>query len=277
MSDQTWYRGEAVAGPVSTPGGAIHDFGDGLYLTDRVDVARLYAEGRAPKQPDKQAVLVANFDPKILGNVHDLRTDLRWKEFFKKDPMGEQAFEIIKSGRVNEMYGKAFESFLKENKINREQFDAIIGPEYVRGGMQICIVYKNGKPTALASKIRDLLKPVGHRSSDSPGAGMKAKGHGGGLAARRWDSRDHPLARVGAPEHQRSAGSRIFERQHRKRPKPRRSTQGVEGKNAVAGGRSQRLAGSGAIRVGPPAVRGGKGLVQLTAGLGGDGAFDVEM
>jgi len=40
MAEQTWFRGEAVGGPVSTPGGSIHDFGDGMYLTSRLDVAQ---------------------------------------------------------------------------------------------------------------------------------------------------------------------------------------------------------------------------------------------
>ncbi len=155
---ETWFRGEAAGGPVSKPGGSIHDFGDGTYLTDRYDVAKLYATTRTT-DANKQVVLTTNIDPSSLGRVLDLRTDPRWAQFFN-GPGGKQALDIIKTGRMNEMYGETFESFLKANKIDRNQYDIIIGPEYVRGGNQLCIVHKNGQPTPLVGQIRASFKLV---------------------------------------------------------------------------------------------------------------------
>ncbi len=170
---QTWFRGEAAGGPVSKPGGSIHDFGDGTYLTDRYDVAKTYAETRA-SDPTKQVVQTTNIDPNTLGRVLDLRTDPRWAQYFN-GPGGKQALDIIKSGRMNEMYGKTFDSFLKANKIDRNQYDAIIGPEYVRGGNQLCLVHKNGQPTPLVATIRASFKPVASvPTNGTPAAPLRA-------------------------------------------------------------------------------------------------------
>src|SRR5687768_7715090 len=108
MADFIWYRGEAAGGPVSQPGGSIHDFGDGTYLTDKLEVARLYAKARAPGQPNRQAVLVVSLKTSELGCILDLRTDSRWSEFFRKTPGGSMLLELIKSGRMNENYGRTF-------------------------------------------------------------------------------------------------------------------------------------------------------------------------
>ncbi|HTH37308.1 MAG TPA: hypothetical protein VL572_05040 [Pyrinomonadaceae bacterium] len=155
---ENWFRGEAAGGPVSSAGGSIHDFGDGTYLTDSFAVAKLYAQTRT-SDPTKQVVLSTTLDTASLGRVLDLRTDARWADYFK-GPGGQQALDIIKTGRMNEMYGKTFESFLKHNNIDRNQYDAIIGPEYVRGGNQLCLVHKDGKPTPLVDKVRGTFKVV---------------------------------------------------------------------------------------------------------------------
>ena len=151
---ETWFRGEAAGGPVSTPGGHIQDFGDGMYLTDRLDVAREYAAGRAPGQPDRQMVQSVTFDPKALGRILDLRTDGRWTEYVRKDPLNRRAYEIVQTGRLNETYGEMFQAFLETYGLDRSQFDAIIGPEFVRGGTQLCIVNPNGQASRLAAQIR---------------------------------------------------------------------------------------------------------------------------
>lgn len=156
---EVWFRGEAIGGPVSKPGGSIHDFGDGMYLTDRVDIAQVYASTRAAGQPDRQSVVAADINVAAL-RVLDLRTDTRWRSYFD-GPGGKQALDIIKTGRMNEFYGESFQDFLKANKIDRNQYDVIIGPEYVRGGNQLCVVYKDGQSTSpLAQTIRNSFKPV---------------------------------------------------------------------------------------------------------------------
>ncbi len=155
---ETWFRGEAAGGPVSSPGGSIHDFGDGMYLTDTFSVARTYAQTRTA-DPNKQLVLAAELDPGSMGRVLDLRTDPRWAQHFE-GPGGARLLELIKTGRLNEIYGKTFNSFLEANKIDRNQYDVIIGPEYVREGMQMCITHKNGQPSALAGQVRASFKVV---------------------------------------------------------------------------------------------------------------------
>jgi len=156
---ETWFRGEAVGGPVSSPGGHIHDFGDGMYLTDRYDIAKMYAETRAPGQVNLQRVVAIQLNTAEMGRVLDLRTDPRWTAYFN-GPGGKQALDIIKTGRMNEFYGESFENFLKVNKIYRDQYDAIVGPEYVRGGIQVCIVQNGNQPSSLATNIRAMFKDV---------------------------------------------------------------------------------------------------------------------
>ena len=46
-SYETWFRGEGAGVAPGKPGGSSHDFGDGMYLTDRQNVAEVYAARRA--------------------------------------------------------------------------------------------------------------------------------------------------------------------------------------------------------------------------------------
>ena len=157
---ETWFRGEAIGGPVSRPGGDPHDLGDGMYLTDRYAVADWYAATRAPGQKQRQQVLAVELDLARLGKVLDLRTDQRWSEYFRVTPMGGRLLELMKTGQLNEIYGRTFNTFLETYKIDRNQYDVIIGPEYVRGGSQMCIVHKNGQPTQLTASVRASFKVV---------------------------------------------------------------------------------------------------------------------
>lgn len=152
-----WLRGEAAGGPVSSPGGSIHDFGDGMYLTDRFDVAKQYAETRTA-DPSRQLIVAVTVDFRGL-KVLDLREDARWGDYFK-DPGGDRVKELIESGRMNELYGQTFNDFLKKNNIDRTKFDLIIGPEYVRGGLQMCVVQKGSSPSELAVRLRSQFKPA---------------------------------------------------------------------------------------------------------------------
>lgn len=155
---ELWFRGEAAGGPVSSPGGSIHDFGDGMYLTDRFDVAKMYATTRTA-QADKQVVVAVMLEITGRPRVLDLRTDSRWKAHFSQ-PGGEKVLELLETGRMNEIYGKTFDAFMKANNLDRSHFDIIIGPEYVRGGNQICIVQNGSTPSPLATQLRSQFKPV---------------------------------------------------------------------------------------------------------------------
>jgi hypothetical protein len=64
---------------------------------------------------------------------------------------------------ANENYGRFFEQFVRVNKIRIKEYDAVIGPECVRGGSQLAILHEDGRPSPLAIKIRGRLRPVSHR------------------------------------------------------------------------------------------------------------------
>jgi hypothetical protein len=84
LGNETWYRGEGAGVPPTTPGGgALLDFGDGLYLTDTEDVARQYAKMRAPQEKDIRLWEVT-IDRKGLGRVLDLTADPRWSKFMQE-------------------------------------------------------------------------------------------------------------------------------------------------------------------------------------------------
>lgn len=46
---------------------------------------------------------------------------------------------LLLRGGPAEMYNAHFENWLRSKSMSLEQFDTIIGPEYIRGGSQVCI------------------------------------------------------------------------------------------------------------------------------------------
>jgi hypothetical protein len=152
---EIWYRGEAIGDVPASPGStAPHDLGDGMYLTDSQRLAKAYAELRTT-DPTKQRVYSVSIDRSSL-RVLDLTKDLRWQQHVKPvEP-------ILKTGNANEMYGRTFENFVRNPayKIDLNNYNAVIGHDYVRGGKQICILYKNGKPTRLHVSVRRTFQPL---------------------------------------------------------------------------------------------------------------------
>lgn len=161
---EAWYRGEGAGVAPSKPGGDLHDLGDGFYLTDTEDVAWQYAKLRAPGYKEYR-VFQVSVDRQSLGRVLDLTMDPRWVKFMT-DPIvrGSTNPNLTRSRldflRVKfELYGQYFRDFLRLNNIDIETYDAVIGPEYVRGGKQLCILHKKGLTTRLSTRIRSLLIP----------------------------------------------------------------------------------------------------------------------
>lgn len=167
----TWFRGSAQGGQAS-PTGHLHDFGDGVYFTDQVSVAVFFADIRAKNsgKPDSARVQVARFDPRILGNVLDLRTDPRWPEFFVKSPGGIGLASYLHQTYAAEPLAQTFRTFLDWSGIDLGMYDAVIGPEMSHGGNQMCILHKNGQPTALTAKVMSMLEPVAVSKSEPPPA-----------------------------------------------------------------------------------------------------------
>jgi len=182
VGQEIWYRGEAV-GVAQTVGKTNpHDFADGMYLTDKVEVATQYAELRS-NDPNARRVWSVPIDTQGM-RVLDLTTDPRWQNFLRPDPRLPDGEMLIK--QANENYGRMFQSFVKKEGIDLSQFDIVIGKEYVRGGRQLCILQKNNKMSPLAARIRGAFRPMVTRSSTQPtqirtrtggiGAGLKIIG-----------------------------------------------------------------------------------------------------
>jgi Domain of unknown function (DUF4157) len=151
----TWYRGQAPGVGPAVPEGFVHDFGDGLYLTNDPAVAAQYAATRGAETgaTGTGEVLSATFERAMLGRVLDLTQDARWAALMRTPAPGVGNYEgLIRL--ANENYWRFFEQFLRANGLSLESFDTIIGPEYVRGGNQACI-----RNPALQNQIRGLLRP----------------------------------------------------------------------------------------------------------------------
>jgi hypothetical protein len=163
MTMTKWFRGEGVGVAPSKPGGALHDFGDGLYLTDSEDVAALYAKTRAAGTEPR--VLEVNISSSDLGVVLDLTGDSRWMKFMTRPMVQGSTNPHLSKSRLDylkikhELYHDFFEEFVRENKINMGSYDSVIGPEYVRGGKQLCILSKNGLQSGIGVRIRNRLRP----------------------------------------------------------------------------------------------------------------------
>jgi hypothetical protein len=182
VGQEIWYRGEAV-GVVQEAGKTNpHDFADGMYLADTVEVATQYAEARSNDR-DARRVWSVPIDTQGM-KVLDLTADPRWQKFLRPDPRLPDGEVLIK--QANENYGRMFQNFVKKESIDLSQYDIVIGKEYVRGGRQLCILQKNNRMSPLAARIRGAFRPVLTRSSTQPtqirtrtggiGAGLKIIG-----------------------------------------------------------------------------------------------------
>jgi len=151
---ETWYRGEAAGVEPAIPGSVAHDLGDGLYLSSDQSVASQYSSIRAGSRPSAGRVLYATFERSILGRVLDLTRDARWLQYMQtRTPSGMTYEQLIRA--ANENYSRFFRAFLRQYNLQIESFDAIIGPEYVRGGSQLCI-----RNLSVQTQIRSMLRPV---------------------------------------------------------------------------------------------------------------------
>jgi hypothetical protein len=145
-----WWRGEAVGDkPIAPNKTADHDIGDGMYLADTKESAVEYTIQRTD-DPKSRRLYSVRLDLSQM-RVLDLTQDPRWLKDIK---MVEPS---IRAANVN--YGRVFQNFLKANKINLDDFDAVIGIDYLKGGKQICILYKDGQVTRLQSQIRATFVP----------------------------------------------------------------------------------------------------------------------
>ncbi len=164
---EIWFRGEAEGVAPARAGGAVHDFGDGLYLTDSPSVAETYAVTRAGDKPLTARLRSVAIESERLGRVLDLTQDIRWQTFLKSrgTPWSPTNEELIR--QANENYSGLFDQFARINKIPIQDYDAIKGPEFVRGGTQICI-----RNPQIQAEVRAALidLPMSTSVAGAPGA-----------------------------------------------------------------------------------------------------------
>lgn len=158
---EIWYRGESTIVAPAKPGAYLHDFGDGVYFTDSVAVAKEYAELRVSEDGGEPRVLALNIERVQLGKLLDLNNDTRWLKYLKTPivPKGLTPEQIIRTAG-NENYSRFFSAFVAEHKINLKDFNAVLGPELVRGGNQLCVLHVGDKPSALSETLRRLFRPL---------------------------------------------------------------------------------------------------------------------
>ncbi|HKQ53442.1 MAG TPA: hypothetical protein VJT74_13790, partial [Pyrinomonadaceae bacterium] len=119
-----WKRGNPAMPP------DLHDLHLGCYFTNDPKVAVQYAEMRGTLD-DPAIILTVDIAQGELGRVLDLVNGphaKRWDEL-----VGMAGTK----GMANERYNELFMSFLGEIGQSVDDFDAIIGREYLRGGVQI--------------------------------------------------------------------------------------------------------------------------------------------
>ena len=166
---EIWFRGEAVGVPPARASGVLHDFGDGLYLTDSPGVAEEYAVTRAGDKPLTARLRSVAIEPERLGRVLDLTQDIRWQTFLKSHPtpLSPTNEELIR--QANENYSRLFDEFVRINKIPVQEYDAIKGPEFVRGGTQICI-----RNPQIQAEVRAALTDLPMSTPGAPGGEVPA-------------------------------------------------------------------------------------------------------
>jgi hypothetical protein len=133
-----------------------------LYLTDSKAVAELYAKTRVALGGGQPRVLTIEITRAELGRVLDLNSDPRWPQFLRAPQIPRRPDltpeNLIR--RANENYSRFFDQFVAQNKIPIEEYNAVIGPEFVRGATQLAVLHKNGQPSRLSIEIRTRLRPV---------------------------------------------------------------------------------------------------------------------
>ncbi|MEZ5426664.1 MAG: hypothetical protein R2747_10390 [Pyrinomonadaceae bacterium] len=161
-----WFRGEGVDVVPAKAGTVDNDIGDGMYLTDQLEVAKQYARERSPN-PDNQRVYKIAVSPGEM-KVLDLTTDARWKKHMSfpmppTDSSGKWSTpeDQLRNFPSSKLYKQHFENFIKANRINLNDYDAVMGFEYRSGGKQMCILFKNNQPSPMQGRLRLRFVPIG--------------------------------------------------------------------------------------------------------------------
>ena len=122
----------------------VHDLGDGTYWTYEMSQGVRFAQLRRAQVQSVEpgapgVVLRAEVHPAELGRVMDFYNNpaLRgeWEAFVRSQPGGRYVLQ----GGPSEIYNGHLQNWLQSRGIRLQDFDVIVGPDYIHGGSQICI------------------------------------------------------------------------------------------------------------------------------------------
>ena len=202
LARSPWYRGQVAGGERSPPGGAVHDFGDGVYIAATPELGGEYAALRSGSAKDfSRAELLAGDPPEeAFFKTLDLTKDPRWAAHLASplselDPDLGTFRDILPPRGPNENYNGVFNSFLNKHGLRLQDYDSIIGEEFVRGGTQVCLRTPRAQQAVLGAMrvvARGMEIPqVRERAAAAAarGGGGGGRGGGGGGPAGRPDPR----------------------------------------------------------------------------------------
>ena len=182
------------------PGGAVHDFGDGLYLAATPELGGQYAALRSGSAKDfSRAELLAGDPPEeAFFNTLDLRKDPRWAAHLASplselDPDLGTFRDILPPHGPNENYNRVFNSFLSKHGLRLQDYDSIIGEEFVRDGVQVCLRTERAQQAVLGSmqvvargtEIPEVRERAAAAAARGGGGGGGGRGGAGGPAGQR--------------------------------------------------------------------------------------------
>jgi hypothetical protein len=142
----------------------IHDLGPGTYWSYDREEAVAFAQMRSAdaqrEEPGTAGILLRSEVPSTeLGRVFDfynnsaLRSE--WEAYVARQPGG---FFVLAGGSA-QMYNGHFENWLHTRGARLQDFDVIVGPDYIHGGSQICIRDQDIGSRVL-SRAQELLVPT---------------------------------------------------------------------------------------------------------------------
>lgn len=172
--EETWYRGQAAGVGRMKPGAAVHDLGDGMYLTDSLEHAGTYAQQRGDKAKQKGFVRQVNFKRPFLGKVLDLTADARWKAFLSEPGWMKGMTMKQYASRGSELYNNVFNEFLRRNNLKLDTYDAVIGEDLIKNPQhkQLCI-----RNPGLQADVEKKLSWLGVPRGRSPAGGTAGGTH----------------------------------------------------------------------------------------------------
>jgi hypothetical protein len=153
-----------------------HDYNNGLYLTRQRWLAEEYARLRSGETGGRPLVYEAEISRNLLGRILDLESGQAaqdWHAFLGSEYVpGKTWRSLLPPENANRNYWTVFRAFLEKTGRKLDDYDTIIGPEYVRVGSQICVRSPEIQRQIQQRFVEYESKPVWIRVLDGNGAAM---------------------------------------------------------------------------------------------------------